>query len=162
MKIRKNNKGFTLLEIIIVVAIISVLAVILLPRLARVRQPANDARRISDLRTIQGYLELYYQKNRAYPLSSLFPVVGYGSIENTTDCGSATVCNKLISDGVASAIPSDPTSGSVYNYGTDSNGQSYTIGATLQESGSRALSDDVDGSNVNGVNCDGQVYCVQF
>ena len=163
MKIRKNNKGFTLLEIIIVVAIISVLAVILLPRLARVRQPANDAKRINDLRTIQGFLELYYQKYRFYPASI---TVGFGS-EGGGDCGAlTTLCGILITDGITNSVPGDPVAGSVYEYGSDiAPAQAYVIAATLQSDDNPALEGDVDGAvPVYGVNCldANKKYCIQF
>lgn len=158
---KNKNKGFTLLEIIIVVAIISVLAVILLPRLSRVRQPANDAKRINDLRTIQGFLELYYQKYRYYPASM---TVGFGS-SGGANCGAATLCNTLISDGVTNSVPGDPVAGSVYEYGADTApAQAYVIAATLQSDNNPSLEGDVDGGSYNSIDCTdaNKKYCIQF
>ena len=161
MKIRKNNKGFTLLEIIIVVAIISVLAVILLPRLARVRQPANDAQRINDLRTIQGFLELYYQKYRFYPASM---TVGFGS-SGGANCGATTLCGILITDSITNSVPGDPVAGSVYEYGSDTApAQAYVIATTLQSDNNPSLEGDVDGTSYSSIDCTdaNKKYCIQF
>ena len=48
----KNKKGFTFLEIMIVVAIIALLAAIAIPNLLRTRIQANESAAISSLKTI--------------------------------------------------------------------------------------------------------------
>lgn len=158
---KNKNKGFTLLEIIIVVAIISVLAVILLPRLSRVRQPANDAKRVNDLRTIQGFLELYYQKYRYYPASI---TVGFGS-SGGTSCGATTLCGILIADGVTNSVPGDPVAGAFYEYGADTApAQAYVLAAKLQSDNNPSLEGDVDGTSYNSIDCAdaNKKYCIQF
>jgi type IV pilus assembly protein PilA len=48
----KQNDGFTLLEMMIVVGIIAVIAAIAIPNLLRSKMEANEASAVSDLRTI--------------------------------------------------------------------------------------------------------------
>ena len=60
MKKLKNNSGFTLIEILIVVSIIGLLSAVTLIGLGSFRAAGKDARRVADLRQYQNGLELYY------------------------------------------------------------------------------------------------------
>jgi prepilin-type N-terminal cleavage/methylation domain-containing protein len=54
MKIRHSNKGFTLVEIMIVVAIIGLLAAIAIPNFVRARQTSQTNACLNNLRQIDG------------------------------------------------------------------------------------------------------------
>jgi prepilin-type N-terminal cleavage/methylation domain-containing protein len=144
----KREKGFTLIEILIVVAIIGMLSSVVLVGLGSFRSRGRDARRAADLREIQNALELYYAKFGNYPNP-------YSNVDVST------IGLQGASIGVTK-IPADPSSGQTYKYG--SNGQSYVLGAKLEETAAAVLNDDIDNDVAErfGVDCADPVYCIKF
>lgn len=65
----KFSSGFTLVELLVVITIISILAALLMTNFVGIRQRGRDAQRKSDLRQIQAALELYRSDNGYYPTS---------------------------------------------------------------------------------------------
>ena len=160
----KIEKGFTLIEVLIVVAIIGILASVVLVGLGPTQRAGRDARRISDLRQTQNALELYFNKCGYYPgtVQANPPPCGAYAANNTWGDAVSGMTQALIGSAIGvSQIPNDPTSGKTYYYGANAVGSSYVVGAKLEDSGNQALSQDIDGT-VNGVDCADPVYCVQL
>lgn len=64
---RHNERGFTLVEIMIVVAIIALLAAIAIPNVLRGRTTANESAAIGNLRALVSSMEMYRSVNNVYP-----------------------------------------------------------------------------------------------
>ena len=62
-----NQKGFTLIELMIVIAIIGILAAIAIPQFASYRKKAYNSAALSDMKTGKTTLEAYYADNQWYP-----------------------------------------------------------------------------------------------
>lgn len=62
--------GFTLVEIMIVVAIIALLAAIAVPNVLRGRTSANEAAAIGNLRALNSSLQMYQSVNATFPTSA--------------------------------------------------------------------------------------------
>lgn len=146
----QSRKGFTLIEILVVIAIIGLLASVILVGLGAFRSRGRDARRIADLRGTQNALELYYSKEQRYPDAANWAALV--TALTGAGIGVSTISNDPLN-------PSDSTK--TYSYGISSDKQNYVLAATLEDANNSALKDDADGT-VHNISCADPVYCVQF
>ena len=70
LNIEKNGKGFTLIELMVVVAIIGILSFIAVPLLASYRVKAYDTTAKIDLKNAMKFLDFYFIENDTYPETS--------------------------------------------------------------------------------------------
>lgn len=83
---QRNQNGFTLVEIMIVVVIIGLLTVLAIPAIQRVQIRAQNTRFISDLRTFSQAFETYALENGTWPPnagSGIVPSTLVGAISST-------------------------------------------------------------------------------
>ena len=64
---RRDEKGFTLVELLVVVAIIGILAAIAIPQFSAYRQRAYDSASLSDLKNFKGAMEAHFADKQNYP-----------------------------------------------------------------------------------------------
>ena len=154
-------RGFTLIEILIVVSIIAILASSVLVGFGPTQKQGRDTRRISDLRQVQNALEIYYAKCGYYP----------GGVQAGTSCASTFSATANWADlktalkgstiGINN-VPDDPSANRTYYYGTDSTGSNYVIKAVFEDVNNPSLRDSYK-TDINGVTCAGAAdYCVRF
>lgn len=67
VSLKKNQSGFTIVELLIVIVIIGILAGLVISTFVGVQQKARNSERQTDINTIAGQLEAYYAKNSGYP-----------------------------------------------------------------------------------------------
>jgi len=72
----KRKKGFSLVELLVVISIIAILTAILMPNLMGARERARDAKRKQDLDAIKTALRLFYNDVQNYPIAATSQALG--------------------------------------------------------------------------------------
>jgi type IV pilus assembly protein PilA len=81
----QKERGFSIIELLIVVAIISLIAAIAIPNLRKARQAANSASAIQSMRTITTAQMMYKSKTQQY--GTLLQLAPEGTLDNSLGSG---------------------------------------------------------------------------
>jgi len=94
--ISKRDEGFTLIEVMIVVAIIAILAAIAIPQLSVYRTKSYNTSAVSDLKNTAIAQEAYYVDNRQYTnnISALTTIPYNLSISQGVSVGVSSATNE--------------------------------------------------------------------
>jgi len=138
----KQQRGFTIVELLIVIVVIAILAAISIVAYNGIQQRARDAERQQELSTLQKALEMYQIDNGGYPRCGATAI-------NTPPAFSATVATNCLEELVPnylSAVPVDPidsgntrywygagyTKVSATGYNTSTPANNYILGTRLE------------------------------
>ena len=127
----KIVQGFTLIELIVVIAIIGILSTLAVVSFNDSRSKARDSERLSDVRAIQGAVELYIENNGTAPDPFL---------ETWTDLQALIGVNLQ-----AGTLPLDPLADDGYKYVYCHAGHNYLLAAVMEND--QAIANDLDGAH---------------
>lgn len=99
----RSTKGFSLIELLIVVAIILIIAAIAIPNLLQARLAANEASAAGSLNAIKSAEVTYFT---AYPMAGYSPDIG--SLGGAVPCTPASTSACLIDSFLSSSTPGTP------------------------------------------------------
>ncbi len=99
---KRSKRGFTLVELMIVITVIGILATLGIVYFSRVQAQARDAKRKGDVHNIVTALQAYYTENGAYPTQS-------------PAGDAATSINDELETNFMQDVPAAPTGGSATN-----------------------------------------------
>jgi prepilin-type N-terminal cleavage/methylation domain-containing protein len=132
----KSNKGFSLLELLIVVAIILIIATIAIPSLLRSRQAAHEAAAVATLRTINT-AEVTYLSPAAGQFGTVANLISNALIPPNFIPGPVSgynftiVLDATLRDFTVTASPASPNDGRYGYYVTPDGTVRYSTVTTL-------------------------------
>lgn len=113
----KKNKGFTLIELIVVITIIAVITVAGMINYGATSRKARDSKRVADVEKIRIALEMARQIGTTYPAES------------------ATKTASVLVPTYMSVLPTDPKTSDDYYYDRLTN-YTYSVGVSMEDTGS--------------------------
>ena len=146
----KNKKGFTIVELLIVIVVIGILATLVIVTFTGIQQKGRNSQRQTDINAVQSHVESFYAQHGFYPalgdMNNAAFVQKYmkgldpealkdpkGSASTLANAAAASVYS-YVTEGTCTAqtgspLPDEPTQAT----GSDCTG--YTLTATLEPSG---------------------------
>jgi len=67
ISLKKQNKGFTIVELLIVIVVIGILAALVITTYSGIQKKARNSKRQTDLQSLQTNLEAYFNEKGYYP-----------------------------------------------------------------------------------------------
>ncbi len=126
-----KRRGFTIIELLVVLAIIAIIASVVLALFGGPKAKGRDARRLSDMKEIHNALSLFVNNFGTYPDCPLVAITGVDDCLSKAlrDAGvMSTVPRDQVNVGTCSGLPDSPDpKSSVYCYKVETNGTSFSL-----------------------------------
>ena len=148
---QNRKKGFTIIELLVVISIIGLLSTISVVSLNGARIKSRDAKRVSDISQLKTAIELYFNDQGYYPAEGVPVSLGTGTKLVLCDVGfvaSASSCNS--NKIYMGKVPRNPgPNGMEYTYTSITSSENYNLAYSLEQ-GTASLPSGynmVDGGN---------------
>ncbi len=139
----KTHKGFTLVELLVVMAVIALVVVFAALAVNAARSKERDASRLANVRIVQSALEDYFNETNTYPDGELLPLgdtaqsICLGSDGFAADCStSESVFLRVVpgayEDGLEGIVTCGEPSRRAFCYSVLNDGESYVIHFELE------------------------------
>ena len=152
MKKISFTKGFSLIELMVVIAIIALLTALITSNFAQSKAKSRDGKRISDLAQIQLSLELFFDRCNGYPTS-------LDIAQTLPSCPNDQNGTQINLGYFISKIPTDISTNASYDYAV-TNGVDYILGTQLEKDNA-TLQDSATGTLLGHTCGQDKYYCVK-
>ncbi|MBX4197416.1 prepilin-type N-terminal cleavage/methylation domain-containing protein [Candidatus Saccharibacteria bacterium] len=139
--LKKTNRGFTIVELLIVIVIIGILAALVVTTYSGIQKKARDTERKTDVNALHGQVEAYQAQNGKYPsLAQMNDSTFRGNNLKGLDAAALKDPNDQSASPTLAASPAS----NVYSYqatpancdnGANGDCTTYTLTATLEAGG---------------------------
>lgn len=138
--LKKAQQGFTIIELLIVIAIIAILSALVLNNFQGAQAKARDVQRVSDINNIHSKLEELYNETGGYPSTfsaATFPGIDGNSLKDAD--GTTIIINAAVADQTAALAVANPGNSNEYLYvpyptGCTNNCTGYVIKTYIEKS----------------------------
>lgn len=100
----KNRKGFTLVELVVVIAILGILAGLAIPRFMDATTNARGSRLVADLRTIESAESMYYAEKGEFATMDQLVNDGYLAVKPIPPIGAFKVAETNQDGNIANTV----------------------------------------------------------
>ena len=143
ISLKRRSQGFTIVELLIVIVVIGILALLVITTYSGIQAKARNAKRQTDIQSLQTQLEAFFSQNGYYPSLGDFNSTSWRATNmKSLDAGALVDPSSTCNPSTTSCLVAAPAAKS-YSYAvTDSNGAScettdtncalYTLTATYE------------------------------